>query len=121
MLELLGEDLEDFFFGVPITIETVEENEKKKKTRPSIRTVKHVFEGRQEVTDAETGFKKTVPVKYNFKVKIYAASNNLTNVGVCTVCKKQRALNGICSQCLSVGLLPPPAEEEAPLIEDGRK
>jgi hypothetical protein len=38
LLELLEEDLEDFFFGVPVIVETGEENAKRKTA--SIRTIK---------------------------------------------------------------------------------
>jgi hypothetical protein len=42
LLEMLGDDIEDFFFGVPITVETKEVNEKSK--RAPLKSIKYVVE-----------------------------------------------------------------------------
>jgi hypothetical protein len=47
LLELLEEDLEDFFFGVPVIVETGEENAKRKTA--SIRTIKLTIQRNNQV------------------------------------------------------------------------
>ncbi len=70
MFEVLDQDLEDFFFGVPTVIETQEENEKRKYT-PPIKTVRYKLKINVERRDENTGALKQVPVEYNFKMRIY--------------------------------------------------
>jgi hypothetical protein len=42
LLEMLGDDIEDFFFGVPVTVETKDFNEKSK--RAPLKSLKYVVE-----------------------------------------------------------------------------
>lgn len=63
--------MEDFFFGVPVIIETAEENQKKYKNIAPIKSLK--YKSTIEVTrfDEATGKQKLVPIEYNFYLRIY--------------------------------------------------
>ena len=84
LLELLeGDDLEDFFFGVPVVVETKEQNERRK--RPPIKTVKH-----------------TIDDKYKFSMRIYQSETML-----CAVCRKACRDGDLCKGCSSRGIEAP--------------
>lgn len=70
LLETLEGDLEDFFFGVPVVIETYEQNKKRK--MPPIKTIKHLLERVEERRNEDTGALTKVPIKYKFTARVYA-------------------------------------------------
>ncbi len=70
LLETLEGDLEDFFFGVPIVIETHEQNKKRKST--PIKTIKYQFDSQIERRNENSGANEKVPIKYRFTARVYA-------------------------------------------------
>jgi hypothetical protein len=66
---MLGEDVEDFFFGVPLNIETEEENKKLKE--PPIKTIKHNLQVEKEVKDDSTGQVKKVKATLKYRIRVY--------------------------------------------------
>ncbi len=70
LLETLEGDLEDFFFGVPIVIETHEQNKKRKLT--PIKTIKYQFDSQIERRNENSGANEKVPIKYRFTARVYA-------------------------------------------------
>jgi hypothetical protein len=110
LLELLGGDLSDFFFGIPeLVVETRDQNEKLPKWVTPIRTLRHQFTSTLTTTDAETGVKGQREVLYKYILKAYQGSGLKGGGGLlklCPVCKKKlsQSATTICGECLRAGL-----------------
>ena len=85
LLEILQEDLEDFFFGVRVVIETEAENTANYKHIAPIKTVKYRSKMDVNRVDEDTREVKSVPVEYKFKMRIYKNQSDSTQ---CPVCRK---------------------------------
>ena len=98
LLELLESDMEDFFFGVPVTIETEEENARRCKHVSPIKTLKYQATGNVTRKDQDTGALKEIQIEYKFKVRVYKNQNK--DNSQCPICRKLNmaplSASGIC-------------------------
>ncbi|CDW87946.1 isoleucyl-trna synthetase [Stylonychia lemnae] len=83
LLEILGDDLDDFFFGVQVVIQTEVENLQMKEA--PLKTLKHSFTFKDDQTEEDEKKQKPKPIQYEYRIRVYR--NNLMKCGMCKKAK----------------------------------